>query len=75
MTLTEADKAMVREMAREIVAEIGPDIAEKAAWNVITEHIRNCPIRNEFKIAYWKLIALVVGGTGVANVLLKLLSL
>jgi len=47
MAMTDADKALVREAAREIIQEIGPDIAAKAAWTVIDKHIETCPVRAE----------------------------
>ena len=77
MTLTETDKMALREIAREIVKEIGPDIAEKAAWKVIREHQSQCPfpgqaaakievIRLESRITSLKLIifALLCGASG-----------
>ena len=73
MAMTEADKALVREAAREIVNEAGPAIAKEAAWNVIKEHIQTCPVRQEVainglkrRISTLKLIigVLLLGGAG-----------
>ena len=35
--MTEHDKAELREIAREIVAEVGPDMARRAAYHVLEQ--------------------------------------
>jgi hypothetical protein len=70
--MTENERAAIREIAREIVAEIGPDIAEKAAWRVIKEHIDTCPVRTDLRVATMKfwlgvlIVGFCSGGGGAA---------
>lgn len=60
MNLNANDLPAIREIAREIVAEVGPDIAEKAARHVgeklIEDHIKTCPM----KLKFWKLVAAIL---------------
>lgn len=77
MSMTQTERLALREIAREIVVEIGPDIAEKAAWKVIDKHVDTCPVaakmensiqivKLESKVTYLKLVilALLCGASG-----------
>jgi len=81
MSLDNGDKALLREITREVLAEAVPDIAEKVAWAVVERHAKNCRIAEkvEAKLAVfkWKLIAALLAsgmlGGGITGGILKFL--
>lgn len=66
--MTEAQRLEMREAAREILKEVGPDIAREAAWRVINEHIQSCPVqvRTDAKLKVMTVIGVVSIILGIA---------
>ncbi len=83
--MTDSDKAVTREIVREVLAEAGPTIAREAAWEVIKEHIGTCPVKTQIaleakdgtiarlKIAIVLVAVSLSGGAG-GGLILKLLK-
>jgi hypothetical protein len=61
----------MREAAREILKEVGPDIARNAAWTVIREHIATCPVKvnmeAKFKVLMVVFVTALVLGVALGN--------